>query len=78
MAKKEQSEIIHISKKCPYCYAYLQLDATKCDYCKNRIGTVDKFGFAEKPTDWPGYFLAFFSMAAFVYFVWWGFFRDVR
>jgi hypothetical protein len=67
---------VHMTKKCPYCYVYLPLDVTRCTTCKKRIGEVDKLGFASKPFDWTGYILAIVSIAAFVIFMWWGFFRE--
>ena len=67
---------VHMTKKCPYCYVYLQLHVTQCTACKKRIGEVDKLGFAAKPFDWTGYVLAVVSIVAFVIFMWWGFFRE--
>ncbi len=64
------------TKKCPFCYVHLSLDAKLCTTCKSKVGDVDKLGFAEKPTDWWGYLIAAVSMAGFALFTWWAFFRE--
>ncbi|CAB1058784.1 hypothetical protein D1BOALGB6SA_3541 [Olavius sp. associated proteobacterium Delta 1] len=66
----------YLTKKCPHCYAYLPLQAKVCTACQKKVGEVDKLGFAEKPVDWWGYLIAVVSIAGFVYFMWWGFFRE--
>ncbi len=72
-AKKESD---YLTKKCPQCYTYLPLHAQVCTACKAKVGEVDKLGFADKPFDWLGYLLAAVSIAVFVIFMWWAFFRD--
>jgi hypothetical protein len=66
----------YTTKKCPHCYTYLKLDASRCTACRTKVGDVDKLGFAAKPTDWRAYLIAAVSIAVFVFFVWWGFFRE--
>lgn len=66
----------YTTKKCPFCYVHLSLDARLCPTCKSKVGDVDKLGFAEKPIDWWGYLIAAASMAAFALFTWWSFFRE--
>ncbi len=73
-ATKKDSD--YLTKKCPQCYTYLPLHAQECTACKAKVGEVDKLGFAEKPFDWLAYLLATASIAGFVIFVWWAFFRD--
>jgi hypothetical protein len=60
---------VHMTKKCPYCYVYLQLHATRCTACNKRVGDVDKLGFASKPFDWYGYLIAIVSILAFCFFM---------
>ncbi len=67
---------VHMTKKCPYCYAYLPLTVRRCHACKKRVGDVDKLGFASKPFDWLGYLIAILAAAALCIFVWWGFFKE--
>ena len=67
---------IHMTKKCPYCYAYLALQATQCSACMKRVGEVDNLGFAAKPFDWFGYTIAIVAIIVFCAFMWWGFFRE--
>jgi phage FluMu protein Com len=72
---KEKPQV-HMTKKCPHCYAYLPLQATRCTACNKRVGEVDKLGFASKPFDWMGYLIAIVGIIAFCIFMWWGFFRE--
>ncbi len=65
-----------MTKKCPYCFTYLSLQATRCTACDKRIDEVDKLGFASKPFDWFGYAIAIVSIIVFIVFMWWGFFRE--
>jgi hypothetical protein len=55
---------------------HLPLDAQSCAACKNKVGDVDRLGFAVKPFDWWGYLVAAFFVVGFVVFTWWAFFRD--
>jgi hypothetical protein len=71
-----KAENHYATKKCPECFAHLPLNARVCPTCKSRVGDVDRLGFAEKPSDWQGYLIAAVCIAAFVIFVWWGFFRE--
>ena len=66
----------YATKKCPYCYTYLALNAKVCDACRKKVGEVDKLGFAKKLFDWFGYLIAILSIAGFIVFIWWGFFQE--
>ena len=66
----------YTTKKCPFCYVHLPLDAQACAACKSKVGDVDKLGFANKPTDWRGYLVAAVFTVGFAIFTWWAFFRD--
>ena len=73
-SKRDSAE--YLTKKCPHCYEYLALRAKVCTACQKKVGKVDKLGFAEKPFDWLGYLMAAVSIVGFVFFMWWGFFRE--
>ena len=66
----------YTTKKCPFCYVHLPLDAPSCSACNNKVGDVDRLGFAVKPFDWWGYLVAAIFVAGFVVFTWWAFFRE--
>ncbi len=66
----------YTTKKCPFCYAHLPLDAQACSACKNKVGDVDKLGFAVKPIDWRAYLVAAVFTVGFAFFIWWAFFRE--
>ena len=66
----------YTTKKCPFCYVHLPLDAQSCTACKNKVGDVDRLGFAVKPFDWWGYLVATIFVAGFAIFTWWAFFRE--
>lgn len=72
---KKVSPASYLTKKCPFCFTYLPLSASKCKACHKRVGDVDKLGFAGKPTDWTGYFIAVAAIVGFCIFIWYGFFK---
>ncbi|MFZ5571791.1 MAG: hypothetical protein ACOZF0_15430 [Thermodesulfobacteriota bacterium] len=63
-------------KKCPECYTKLPMNAQKCHSCNQKVGEIDKFGFAKKPFNWVGYGSALVLWIAFGYFFWWAFLKD--
>lgn len=71
-----EGDVEFSTKKCPWCFTHLALDAVRCDACHKRVGEVDKLGFAKKPVDWAGYFVAAVAIAGFCLFIWWAFFRS--
>jgi uncharacterized protein (DUF983 family) len=78
--KKKKKVIIEsdksvTTKKCPYCYTYLKVEADRCDSCGKRIGEVDSVGWAKKPFDAAGYLLAVAACGGLVWFVWWAFLK---
>ncbi|MGE5258231.1 MAG: hypothetical protein ACM3KE_16235 [Hyphomicrobiales bacterium] len=73
---KIASPNVHMTKKCPECFAYLPLNAKVCHVCGKSVGPVDKLGLAQKPVNVKGYLMAGFAILAFIIFVWWGFFTD--
>jgi len=71
----KKKNIYYTTKKCPFCYEHLPLDAQSCTACKNKVGNVDKLGFAQKPIDWWGYIVDAAFGSGFTLFMWWAFFR---
>lgn len=67
---------IHMTKKCPECFAYLPLPAKVCTSCGKAVGPVNKLGHAEKPVNVKAYLVAAAAILVFVAFMWWGFFAD--
>ncbi len=61
-------------KKCPYCFEMLKKDADKCVKCKNKVGKINRTGFADKPVNWKGYIVSFLAWIAFACYCWWAFF----
>ena len=64
----------HDSKRCPYCFAELQLDAERCPSCLEKVGRVRRDGRAREPIDWRSYIICIFAWALFAWVVWYGFF----
>jgi hypothetical protein len=73
---KEASAHVHMTKKCPECFAYLPLSVKVCTSCGKPVGPVSKTGLAEKLPNVKGYLVAAAAILAFIIFVWWGFFTD--
>jgi hypothetical protein len=67
---------LYSMKKCPYCNSMVKLNADKCDICKNRLGAINKIGFAEKRVDWKAYLIAIVASTAFIIYVWWAFLKS--
>ncbi|MBF0103038.1 MAG: hypothetical protein HQK77_19240 [Desulfobacterales bacterium] len=59
------------SKRCPYCFVYLSLDAKVCYSCNHKVRNPNKYGIAKKPFDWYGFIAAIVTWAAFGYYLWW-------
>jgi hypothetical protein len=79
MAKSKRdisAEQSHVIKKCPECYTYIPLDASKCPSCKARVGAVDRHGMASKHVNWGSYFLCFLAWVVLAIYVWFAFFRS--
>ena len=79
MAKSKRdinAEESHVIKKCPECYTYIPLDASKCPSCKARVGAVDKHGMASRYVNWGSYFMCIIAWAVLAIYVWYAFFRS--
>ncbi len=64
----------HATKKCPYCYTHLSLDAKICFSCKRKVGKVEKHGMAKIPVDWISYIVCLIAWLGFFLYIWWAFF----
>jgi hypothetical protein len=62
-----------MTKKCPFCFTYLSLDARRCHTCGKRVGPVTKEGLAVKPTNVRSYIVAAFCILVAAVFFWWAF-----
>lgn len=65
-----------VSKRCPWCLAYLPLEATVCHACKKKVGQVNRRGMAKKPVDIKAYLMAAAAVAGFGYYIWWAFLKS--
>jgi hypothetical protein len=74
--RRQAPSNIHMTKKCPECFAYLPLQAKVCTSCGKSVGPVNKMGHAEKPPNLKAYLMAAAAILAFMVFVWWGFFTE--
>jgi len=62
------------TKKCPYCQTHLPVDAHVCSVCNKKVGKVERYGVARKPTDWISYVVCIIAWIVFFVYVWWAFF----
>lgn len=76
MAQNLPKKLAFDLKRCPHCSVELPLDTMLCSNCKKKVGKVDKLGRAREPVDWKAYTICVFSWLLFVFFVWWGFFKE--
>ena len=51
----------HVSKKCPYCYVHMKLEAETCPSCKRKVGMIDKHGMATRRIEWGKYIICILS-----------------
>ena len=64
-------------KKCPFCFAYLSIDAKLCTACRKNVGKkVDKYGFAKKSVDWASYIRALSMLIILGLYLWWTFLKN--
>lgn len=68
--QKKKKDSSFTTKKCYDCSTYLPLNAEICTACKKKVGKVNEYGIAEKPTDWIGYIVSFLLWAALFVFIW--------
>jgi len=69
MAKHDPEPFHFSTKKCWECFTHLPLNAAVCNVCKKKVGKVNRYGIAEKPTDWKAYIIAGFAILLLVAFV---------
>jgi len=69
---KSDQKAAHLTKKCPYCWTYVKIDARQCDACKRKIGEVNEYGIAKKPFNLMSYIMALIavgSLGAFIFYM---------
>lgn len=64
------------SKKCPECLTHIPVEAVVCPSCKQRVGKRTDSGIAKKAINWKSYIMLIISWAAFIFYMWWAFFRE--
>lgn len=71
MDKEDQTEKhCHTSKRCPYCFTPLKLNATYCVECRQKVGKVDELGLAKKPPNYKAYLAALLWAAILGIYIW--------
>ena len=70
---QDEKDFLYATKRCPFCYEYMPLRATRCPACKKGVGGVEKHGMAKKAIDWKAYGVAFAAVMAFAAYIWWAF-----
>lgn len=68
-----EKDFQYATKRCPFCYEYMPLRATRCPVCKKGVGEVEKHGMAKKAIDWKAYMVALAAIAALSAYIWWAF-----
>ena len=68
-----EKDFQYATKRCPFCYEYMPLSATRCPACRKGVGEVEKHGMAKKAFDWKSYMVAFAAIAALSAYIWWAF-----
>lgn len=68
-----EKDFLYATKRCPFCYEYMPLRATRCPACKKGVGDVEKHGMAKKAIDWKAYGVALAAVAALSAYIWWAF-----
>lgn len=68
-------DIIHATKRCPECYAYVSLRTNRCPACKIKLGDVDIHGMAKRTVNWTAYLSAFAAVLGLGIYIWWAFLR---
>ncbi len=58
------------TKRCPYCFTPLKLEAEYCIECKNKVGLVNKLGLAKKPPNIKAYAAAILWAVVFGIYIW--------
>jgi hypothetical protein len=72
--KVDRDRGFHYStKRCPECYAYMPLHASRCPSCHIRVGEVELHGMAKRTTNWGSYVVALLAILAFAVYFWWAF-----
>ncbi len=73
LKRKDKKRPNYSSKRCPNCATELPLRMTVCLECKQKLGEVDRYGIAKKPTDWKAYTICIIAWTVFIGYVYWAF-----
>lgn len=63
------------TKRCPYCFTPLKLNAEHCIECKKKVGAVNKLGMAQKPPHYKAYAAAILWITVLGIYIWKIFFQ---
>ncbi len=58
------------TKRCPYCYTPIKLEAEFCLECKRKVGPVNKLGLAKKPPNYKAYAAAILWITVLIIYFW--------
>ena len=73
---QNEKDFHYATKRCPFCYEYMPLSATRCPACKRGVGNVEKHGMAKKAVDWKAYGIAIAAVIALSVYIWLAFVRS--
>jgi hypothetical protein len=63
-------------KRCPECFTNLSVEIKECPFCGQKVKkSIDRHGYAKKVTNWKSYISFLLSLAIFIAFIWWAFFK---
>ncbi len=60
----------YVTKKCPECFTYLKLEATRCDSCKTKVGPINKYGVAKRVVNWKAYLICLIVWILLGLYIW--------
>ena len=73
---RNEKDFHYATKRCPFCYEYMPLSATRCPACRKGVGDVEKHGMAKKAVDWKAYGIAIAAVIALSVYIWMAFVRS--
>ena len=73
---QNEKDFHYATKRCPFCYEYMPLSATRCPACRKGVGNVEKHGMAKKAVDWKAYGIAIAAVIALSVYIWLAFVRS--
>ncbi len=64
------------TKRCPYCFTPLRLNADHCFDCKEKVGQINKYGIAKKLPNYKAYAAAILWLTVLGIYIWKVFFQE--